>query len=70
MEPDHYPEPGRTYTHYKGGRYKVEFFAQHSETQERLVIYRSLNHGSIWARPIDIWMKPVESTGEIRFKPE
>ena len=33
------PSPGR-YRHYKGGAYEVLGVATHSETEERLVVYR------------------------------
>lgn len=55
-----YPEVGRKYRHYKGGLYKVITMATHSETQEPLVIYKSLLFGSIYARPLSMWFDLVE----------
>jgi len=59
------------YQHYKGGKYEVIGIARHSETNEELVIYRSLNGGKkIWARPLDIFWEEVEVEGKKmpRFK--
>ena len=53
------PLPGEIYTHYKGGTYKIICLSVHTESQEKLVIYKSLNFGSIHARPLDIFMDSV-----------
>jgi len=37
-----YPEPDKTYRHYKGGLYKVLFLSKHTENSEILVNYQSL----------------------------
>ena len=61
--------PGR-YRHFKGGEYEVIFIAQHSETEEPLVIYRPLYRDSgVWARPASMWYETVERDGKsyIRF---
>jgi len=42
---------GRRYRHKKGGRYEVLELGKHSETQEDMVVYRSLDHGTVWVRP-------------------
>ncbi len=55
-----YPELGTSYTHYKGGKYKVITMATHSESGEPLVIYQSLLFGSIYARPVSMWFEVVE----------
>lgn len=49
------------YKHYKGGLYEVIGKAHHSESLEKLVIYRALyktpeyEEGTIWARPEDMF---------------
>ena len=60
-----YPLPGQIFKHYKGGYYEVITMAQHTENSEKLVIYKSLNFGSIYARPIEIWNDEIN--GEKRF---
>jgi len=36
-----YPQVGEKYSHYKGGRYRILTLAQHTESNEILVIYKS-----------------------------
>lgn len=62
-----YPEPGRLYKHYKGGIYEFLFLAEHSETGETLVIYKSVLFGTNYARPLSEWNKETED-GVIRFQ--
>ena len=68
-----YPEMGGTYKHYKGGLYKVITMAEHSETNEPMVIYKSLLFGSVYARPLSSWdervdMKTTGSKIDLRFE--
>lgn len=58
------PKPGR-YRHYKGKEYQVLDLATHSETGERLVVYRCLyGDYSLWVRPLDMFTESVEVAGE------
>lgn len=50
-----YPLPGEKYQHYKGGKYEVICLANHTDTKEPMVIYKSLSFGSIYARPLKEW---------------
>lgn len=53
------------YRHYKGDSYIVEDIALHSETGEKMVIYRALyGDGQLWARPYDLFIGEVEVNGE------
>lgn len=54
-----YPEIGKMYNHYKGGRYEVLSLAKHSETDEDLVIYKSIHFGSVHARPLSMWFETI-----------
>lgn len=57
------PAPGR-YRHYKGGEYQVIGTARHSETDERLVVYRCLyDNDSIWVRPLAMFVETVGIEG-------
>jgi hypothetical protein len=47
-------EPG-SYVHFKGGHYEVVGEARHSETEERLAVYRSAD-GALWVRPLDMFL--------------
>ena len=52
-------KPGR-YRHYKGNLYEVISVARHSETEEKLVVYRCLyGDYSLWVRPLDMFMESV-----------
>jgi hypothetical protein len=53
-----YPMPGERWQHYKGGIYEIITLANHSETQEALVIYKSIPFGSVYARPLSMWQEP------------
>jgi len=55
-----YPEIGMKYDHYKGGRYEVISMATHSETDEVLVIYKSIHFGSVYARPLSMWFDDIK----------
>ncbi len=60
------------YRHFKGGEYEVTGFAEHSETGEKLVIYKSLiNFDDVWARPYEMFIEVVEHNGKkvLRFTP-
>lgn len=61
-----YPEVGKVYQHYKGGRYVVLTLAKHSETNEALVIYKSLHFGSVHARPVTMWFDIIDTRDEQR----
>jgi hypothetical protein len=61
--PIQYPMPGERWKHYKGGVYEVITLANHSETKEPLVIYKSISFGSVYARPLAIWHEPCMLNG-------
>ena len=55
------PAEGELYRHFKGGLYRIVTIAQHTETSEGLVIYRSEEDPSkVWARPLVSFMSPVD----------
>jgi hypothetical protein len=58
------------YRHFKGNEYEVLYLAKHSETLEKMVVYRALygEHG-IWVRPASMWNETVERDGltHVRF---
>lgn len=51
------------YRHYKGDLYLVEDIATHTETGERMVIYRAL-YGDyrLWCRPYDMFLEELDPT--------
>jgi hypothetical protein len=54
-------EPGR-YAHYKGNEYEVLGVASHSETEEKLVVYRALyGEMGLWVRPEAMFTETVET---------
>lgn len=52
------------YRHYKGKEYTVIGVARHSETEEKLVVYRQEygDHG-LWVRPRAMFLETVEVDG-------
>ena len=58
------------YKHFKGGKYEVMGVARHSETLEKLVIYKALyinkqyEKGQIWARPLAMFMSLKNINGK------
>ena len=53
------------YKHYKGNLYEVLGVAQHSETLEHLVVYKTLyGDFSTWVRPLDMFQESMEKGGE------
>lgn len=55
------------YQHYKGNFYQVEGIATHSETEEKMVIYRPLyGDQALWVRPLDMFIEEVNINGEVK----
>ena len=49
------------YKHYKGEFYEVLDTARHSETEEWMVVYKTLyGDFSTWVRPFDMFVEKVE----------
>lgn len=54
------------YQHYKGNKYEVLMTARHSETEEWMVVYKTLyGDFSTWVRPYDMFVESVEVDGEM-----
>lgn len=57
-------QPG-IYRHYKGKLYEVIGVAQHSETLERLVVYRTLyGNYDLWVRPYTMFTERITHEGK------
>ncbi len=59
------------YKHYKGNIYEVIGIANHSETMEKMVVYKALyGNGELWVRPLSMWNEEIDVNGEKkpRFK--
>lgn len=53
------------YKHYKGNLYIIEDVAYHSETCERMIIYRALyDDNKLWCRPYDMFLDEVNKNGQ------
>ncbi|MGN1258644.1 MAG: DUF1653 domain-containing protein [Christensenellales bacterium] len=61
---------GRIYKHYKGNYYIVENIAIHSETGDKMVIYRALYEDcKVYARPYNNFIERVnKGNQEFRFQ--
>ena len=52
---------GRIYKHFKGDLYLVEGIVLHSETKEKMVLYRALyGSGLQYVRPYEMFMEKVD----------
>ena len=62
---------GREFVHFKGKRYQLLDFAKDSETEELMVVYRTL-YGAMehWVRPAKMFFETIERDGYVgpRFK--
>lgn len=59
------------YEHYKGGKYEVIGLAKHTETLEKMVVYRSVeDNDTVWVRPLEMFLESVNIEGKKvpRFK--
>ena len=59
------------YEHYKGNRYELLYIANHSETLEKMIVYKALyGKGEIWVRPLSMWNEEVLVDGKkvLRFR--
>jgi len=57
------------YRHYKGNEYEVLGIGTHTETDEKLVIYKALyGEGAIWVRPLAMFQETVEVNGKIQAR--
>lgn len=53
------------YRHFKGKEYEVVAIANHSETLEKMVIYKALYGDSeYWVRPLSMWNETVIRDGK------
>ena len=53
------------YRHYKGNLYQVLHTAQHTETEELLVVYLCLyGEYDVWVRPLTMFTETVEVDGK------
>lgn len=55
------------YRHYKGNQYEVIGIAKHSETLEKLVVYKALyqkDGENLWVRPLAMFSEDVTIEGK------
>ncbi len=54
------------YKHYKGKEYEVIGVCRHSETHEKLVVYRTLyGEYRLWVRPFEMFTEKIKKDGQI-----
>lgn len=61
--------PSGLYRHYKGPHYQVLEVATHSETEQRLVVYRALyGERGLWVRPLSMFTEHIDIDGESKAR--
>ena len=56
---------GKIFRHFKGDLYLVEDFVIHSETEEKMVLYRALyGNCGLYVRPYDMFIEEVPKEKE------
>ena len=53
------------YRHFKGRVYDVVGTATNSETLETVIVYRSVEDGTLWVRPDAMWNETVARDGKL-----
>lgn len=51
---------GGIYKHFKGKLVVVTGLAKHSETEEKLVIYKHVGSDELWVRPYELFISKVD----------
>jgi hypothetical protein len=66
----HEPASGSKWKHFKGGEYRIVMIARDCEDPNRfLVVYRNIQHGTIWVRERDNFLG-IHENGQKRFTEE
>lgn len=53
------------YRHFKGNEYEVLAIANHSETMEKMVVYKALyGKREVWVRPLSMWDEEITRDGK------
>lgn len=64
MNIEAYPMPNDIYQHYKGNKYRIIGIGKHTETEEEMVVYISMNNDQIWIRPLSMFLEFVNVDGK------
>lgn len=54
------PKPGELYKHFKGTIHKIICIAKDSENLQDMVVYTHEANGTIWIRPLDMFLSKVD----------
>ena len=61
---------GGIYRHFKGFKILVIAIAKHSETLEKMIVYKHLDTNEIWVRPYDMFISKVDKDKYPNIKQE
>lgn len=61
-------EVGKIYRHYKkGDRYRVLLLCTNIETEEEMVVYKSIADDRVWVRPSSMWGDKIDDDKITQF---
>jgi hypothetical protein len=52
---------GQVYHHFKGNDYEALNIAIHTETEEKMVVYKDLKNEKVWVRPYEMFNSLVDT---------
>lgn len=56
-------KPGQIWKHYKGNEYEILILGKHSETAEEMVVYKQVESGAVYIRPLDLFFSEAQWEG-------
>lgn len=59
---------GDVFRHFKGNMYEVVAIARDCEDLKEIVVYRNIDKGDVWTRPLDNFLETVTRDGKTFYR--